>query len=81
MHSSESQDAPTQFERKNSEDIDRFPTTIQALRRVLDDERLPEGPIEWFEIHALANGELSYRVRRPRSDDVDGGFIPSAASL
>lgn len=80
MHNSESEGTPTRFQRANSEDIDRFPTAIQALRRVLDDDRIPEGQIEWLEIHALANGELTYRVRRPRSDEVDGGFIASAAS-
>lgn len=62
-------------------DSDRYPNLVPALRRVIEDERLPEGPFEWLEVHALASGELTYRVRRPRADhaeEVEGGHIPAA---
>jgi len=62
-------------------DSDRYPGIISALRAVLQEEDLPEGPFEWFEIHALASGELNYRIRRPRADhaeEVEGGHIPNA---
>jgi len=60
---------------------DRYPGIVSALRQVLQQEDLPEGPFEWFEVHALASGELTYRIRRPRADhqeEVEGGYIAAS---
>jgi len=58
-------------------DQDRFPTAVTLLRRLAQNADIPEGQVEWIEIHALANGEAVYRVRRPREDEPEGGFLPA----
>jgi len=56
-------------------DVDRFPTAKKGLQRVLAEARLPEHPIEWLEVSWLASGEATYRVRAPRAEETEGGYL------
>jgi hypothetical protein len=55
--------------------IDRFPTAVEALRRVAQDERLIQGPIHRIDVRTDAAGNVFYRVWAPRAEDPEIGFV------
>jgi len=57
-------------------DADRFPKAVEGLRRIVQTADLPEYGVSHIHIQFQANGEGVYRIRRARSDDVDGGYLP-----
>jgi hypothetical protein len=59
-------------------DADRYPSTVEGLRRVIRDAELPEGGIERLEVRFLASGEATYRVWLPRAEEPEGGYLPPA---
>lgn len=61
---------------KTDTDADRYPTAREGLRRVLKEAVLPDGPIESLEVTFLASGEATYRIRPPRAEETDGGYLP-----
>lgn len=58
-------------------DLDRYPTVSLALRKILEDPRRPVGVFEYAEIHAYASGEVTYRIRAPRAQELEGGYLPA----
>jgi hypothetical protein len=52
---------------------DRYPDAATALRRLAGDDNLPEGPVEYIELNLLASGEIAWRVRPARSEELQVG--------
>lgn len=65
-------------EAPNDPDRDEFPTAEEGLTRILEQAQLPDGPIEYLECSFLASGEATWRVREPRAEDMEGGYLPPA---
>lgn len=57
-------------------DADRHGNARQVLQRLLDQGDLPDTPVELVEIHVFAGGDLSFRVRQPRAEEFDLGYVP-----
>lgn len=57
-------------------DSDHYPDAVSGLRRVIQLADLPAGPIEYLEVAWLANGSGTYRVRAPRAEETEGGYLP-----
>lgn len=57
---------------------DRFQSPRKAIHAVLNEADFGSGPIDRFEVHFHANGECSYRWRRPRAEEWEIGLIPPA---
>lgn len=58
-------------------DSDRYPTLNEVLSSIsthIDDGNIV---VERVEVTALANGECTYRYWEPRSEEPEGGFMPS----
>jgi hypothetical protein len=55
---------------------DRYPDFNRAMRRIIEEAEIPDGPIERMEINFLASGECTYRVWAPRADESEGGYLP-----
>lgn len=55
---------------------DHYPDAVTGLRRVIQEADLPDGPIEYLEVAWLANGSGTYRVRAPRAEETQGGYLP-----
>lgn len=49
-----------------------------ALRRILDEGKIEEGPVERVEVFIHASGELTYRYWPPRAEESEGGYLPRA---
>jgi hypothetical protein len=58
--------------------VDRYPEFGPAMRRIVAEAEIPDGPIERIEVTFLADGSATYRVWAPRADESDGGYIPPA---
>lgn len=71
---------PSEKQASFDPDTDRYPTAKNALQRIIAEGELPDGPIEWLEVTALASGECTYRIRLPRSEDTEGGYLPPEGS-
>lgn len=54
---------------------DRYPDFTRALRRIIQEAEIPDGPIERLEVRTLASGEVTYRVWFPRDDEPLGGYL------
>lgn len=67
-------EAPKKFDHN----ADRHPTFPEALRRILSEAELPDGPVERLEVFVHASGEVTYRVWEPRAEESTGGYIPAA---
>lgn len=50
-----------------------------ALRRILDEGNIEDGPVERLEVFIHASGELTYRYWRPRAEESEGGHLTRAA--
>lgn len=57
--------------------VDHYPTAVEAFTRLAHAERLPEGQVEYIQVHAMANGELSWTIRRARVEEADVGLDPA----
>jgi hypothetical protein len=55
---------------------DRYPDVYNVLRRILQNEPFPKGPIERLEVTTLANGEANWRVTPARAEVTEGGHLP-----
>lgn len=55
---------------------DRYARPLTAIKKAADDSGIGAGPIDRFEVHFHANGEVSYRWRPPRSEEWEVGLIP-----
>lgn len=59
-------------------DEDRFADIRLVITQVVDDENFPDGDVEYFEVTCLANGEATWRVRRARAEETEGGsYFPT----
>lgn len=63
-------------QRSINTDADRHPTTVQALRRMLQQEEFEEVQFELLEIRATAAGEVTWRLHQARADDSSVGYLP-----
>jgi hypothetical protein len=57
--------------------VDRYPDFLGAMRTIVEQAEIPDGPIERIEITFLASGEATYRVWRARAVEPDGGYLPA----
>lgn len=57
-------------------DADRHPTLARALSKALKAANEPDLQVEWVELSCQANGDISFRYREPRADEVTVGFAP-----
>jgi len=64
-------------QREFNPDEDRYPAAVTALRRIIEEGDMPEGPIESLEVNVTASGELTYRIRAPRAEETEGGWLPA----
>jgi hypothetical protein len=53
-------------------DVDRYPDWADALRRIVAEADLPEGPIERLEVTTLANGDITCRIWPARAEEPEG---------
>jgi hypothetical protein len=56
-------------------DVDRYPSLIDVLTALVQDDSIPDVPIERLELTALASGEASYRYWRARAEESEGGYF------
>lgn len=75
MRNSDTSQGPASKETEVSFDSDRFPTAEEALRRILQEGKSLESPVEWIDVHLQASGALTYRVRAPRAEETEGGYL------
>lgn len=75
MRTSDSSSSPKGKQGAVDHNTDRYPTVNNALTRVLQEGEFPDGQVEWIEVHCLASGELTFRVREPRSEETEGGYL------
>lgn len=54
---------------------DRYPRLVDVLEGILNDDTIPDGPVERLELTALANGEATYRYWLPRAEESEGGAM------
>lgn len=59
-------------------DLDRYPTAVQVLRRLLEEANIPDGPVDYLEVNVLADGGLTIKVRKPRAETSDGDYLEPA---
>jgi hypothetical protein len=78
MRRSTSTATPGKKESGFEHDSDRYPNLNTVLQKLVGDGLLPEDPIEWLEVHLQPSGEVTYRWRRSRADDWDGGYLDPA---
>lgn len=57
-------------------DVDRHPDFNRAMRRILQEADIPDGPIERLEVFFHASGDATYRIWAPRAEDSEGGYLP-----
>lgn len=57
---------------------DRYPDINEVLRAISQHDDFPTGPVERIEINTFANGDATWRVFEPRSEEPVGGFYTSA---
>lgn len=67
--------APASKEKFNH-NVDRYPEFNQAMRRIIQEADIPDGPIERVEVTFLASGEATYRVWQARAEESEGGYLP-----
>lgn len=56
--------------------VDRYPTLVKAMRRIIEEGDFEDGPIERLEVTCLASGEATYRYWPARAEDPEGGYLP-----
>lgn len=56
--------------------VDRYPTFVQGIRRILQEGDFEDIPIDRLEVRFLASGEATYRYWAPRAEDAEGGYLP-----
>lgn len=71
-------ESPQQGSEVVDADQDRYPTAREALRRILEEGNLPDGAFEWLDVSTFASGEVCYRVRLPRAEYAEVGYLPPA---
>ena len=54
---------------------DRYPDINEVIVAAQQDEDFPEGPVERFEVTALASGEGTWRVWPARAEEPIGGYL------
>lgn len=59
-------------------DVDRHPSFVAGMRRILQEADVPDVPIERLEVAFLASGEATYRYWLPRADEPEGGYLGPA---
>lgn len=57
-------------------DTDRYPTLVAGLRRFMRDGEFEDTAFELLEVRATAAGELTWRIREPRADELAIGYLP-----
>jgi hypothetical protein len=57
-------------------DVDRYPTFVQGMRRILQEAEIPDVPVDRLEVNFLASGECTYRYWTARNEESDGGVLP-----
>jgi hypothetical protein len=57
-------------------DQDRYPAIGQVCNRIANALRSMDTGVEKVEITCFANGDATYRVWAPRSEEPEGGFLP-----
>jgi len=56
-------------------DTDRYLAPVKALRRLVEVADFPQASFEVLEIRSTAAGELTWRIREPRAEEVDIGYL------
>jgi hypothetical protein len=56
-------------------DRDRFPRFSSVLSAIQQRTDIGEAHIERLEVTALASGEATYRIWRPRAEEPEGGYF------
>jgi hypothetical protein len=55
--------------------VDRYPSLLDVLTQIVEDDAIPDTAIERLEITALASGQATYRYWEPRAEDPEGGVL------
>lgn len=54
---------------------DRYPDLETIFSAVLASDRIPDGPVDFVEVTALASGEATFKVRAAREEEPQGGYL------